>query len=48
MRVKSAPTVAQESNREAVLLDLASKWEFKNKRHQFMISIVMSQLVMQL
>ena len=32
MRVKSAPTVAQESNREAVLLDLASKWEFKNKR----------------
>ena len=32
MRVKSAPTVAQESNREAVLLELASKWEFKNKR----------------
>ena len=32
MRVKSAPTIAQESNREAVLLDLASKWEFKNKR----------------
>ena len=32
MRVKSAPTIAQESNREAVLLELASKWEFKNKR----------------
>ena len=32
MRVKSAPTIAQESNREAVLLDLASKWEFINKR----------------
>lgn len=32
MRVKSAPTIAQESNREAVLLELASKWEFINKR----------------
>ena len=31
MRVKAAPTIAQESNREAVFLDLASKWEFKNK-----------------
>ena len=31
MKVKAAPTIAQESNREAVFLDLASKWEFKNK-----------------
>ena len=31
MKVKAAPQIGRESNREAILLDLVSKWEMKNK-----------------
>jgi hypothetical protein len=31
MKVKGSPQIGRESNREAVFLDLVSKWEMKNK-----------------